>query len=218
MHGKQKRGAPPAGRPGASLAWLGRLGGLTFLVFLFQAASGIYLAMFFQPTPADAWDSIEFIEKNVRAGAFFRSLHRWGAFVLMLFLALHVLRVLFRGAWRQRRLRWYTGILLLLLVPASAVTGYLLPWDFRAYWTVKTIGNWLDHLPLFSGALKWLLFSDTMGGVVPVGRWYAIHILVLPLLAGLCFSGHFPMVRGPGKPGQGGGFPDGDAQARSGEN
>ncbi|MDR2801093.1 MAG: cytochrome b N-terminal domain-containing protein [Desulfovibrio sp.] len=190
------------GRAGSDLICrLGRSGGLIVLVFLFQAASGIYMAMFFQPTPAEAWTSIEFLEAQVRAGAFFRSLHRWGAFVLMLFLALHLLIAVFRGAWRRGWRKWCSGILLLALAAAFVVTGYLLPWDFRSYWTVKTIGHWLDRLPLFAGALKWVLFSDTVNGVVPVGRWFTLHVLVLPLLAGVCFGGHC-LIRASGKPGR----------------
>ncbi|MDR2161451.1 MAG: cytochrome b N-terminal domain-containing protein [Desulfovibrio sp.] len=190
----QKRATPPA----AWAAWLCRPGGLVFLVFLFQAAAGMFLVFFYLPSPANAWESIEFIENDVPLGAFFRSLHRWGAFVLALFLCLHILLQMFRGAWRRRGLAWWTGILLFLLVAAFTLTGYLLPWDFRSYWTVKTIGNWLDRLPAFAGAAQWLLFADTPGGVVPVGRWFALHILVLPLLAGICFCGHFLLARGLG--------------------
>ncbi|MDR2076786.1 MAG: cytochrome b N-terminal domain-containing protein [Desulfovibrio sp.] len=210
MANGQKRDKPPAS-PGRA-DWLCALGGLAFMVFFFQAASGIYLSLFFQPSPADAWESIEFIERDVRLGLFSRSLHRWGAFILMSLLCLHVLRVIFRGAWRRGWLIWCSGILLFLLAAAFALTGYLLPWDFRAYWTVKTVGNWLDRLPLFAGALKWFLFSDTANGIVPVGRWFALHILVLPLLAGVCFSAHFFLARGfrPGAPRRRGRFPDGD--------
>jgi quinol-cytochrome oxidoreductase complex cytochrome b subunit len=176
--------------------WLYCFGGLTFIVFLSQILSGIYLAMFFQPTPADAWTSIEFIEKNVWMGKFVRSLHRWGALVMVLFLIVHVLRIIAHGAYRPpRELNWINGLLLLLLTLAFAITGYLLPWDFRAYWTVKTIGNWLDHLPMFSESLKWLLFADMPDGLVPVARWFAIHAIVLPLLTGVFLAGHFFMVR-----------------------
>ncbi|MDR1241202.1 MAG: cytochrome b N-terminal domain-containing protein [Deltaproteobacteria bacterium] len=176
--------------------WLYCFGGLTFIVFLLQVLSGIYLAMFFQATPADAWTSIEFIEKNVRMGGFCRSLHRWGALIMVLFLIIHVLRILYHGAYRSPRgLNWISGVALLLLTLAFAATGYLLPWDFRSYWTVKTIGNWLENLPLFADALKWLLFSDAPDGVVPVGRWFSIHAIVLPALTGVFLVGHFLMVR-----------------------
>ncbi|MDR2825601.1 MAG: cytochrome b N-terminal domain-containing protein [Deltaproteobacteria bacterium] len=176
--------------------WLYCFGGLTFLVLLLQLLSGIYLAMFYQPAPAGAWTSIEFIEKSVWLGKFCRSLHRWGAFVMMFFLIIHVLRVIYHGAYRApRELNWICGVLLLLLAAAFVVTGYLLPWDFRAYWTVKTIGNWIEQLPLFGDTLKWLLFTDTPNGIVPVGRWFFIHTLVLPLLTGVFLAGHFLMVR-----------------------
>jgi quinol-cytochrome oxidoreductase complex cytochrome b subunit len=177
-----------------------RFGALAVLVFLIQAVSGTYLALFYQPTPAESWASVEFIENSLWPGFFFRSLHRWSAFALTLFLSLHVLGVLFRGAWRKGGLRWSAGILLALLVAALTVTGYLLPWDLRAYWTVQSVRNWFDRLPLFAGALEWLLLADTPNGMAPVGRWFSLHILVLPLLSGLCFAVHFLPQRDSGDP------------------
>jgi quinol-cytochrome oxidoreductase complex cytochrome b subunit len=176
--------------------WLYCFGGLAFIVLILQILSGIYLAMFFQPNPADAWASIKFIEHSVWMGKFCRSLHRWGAFVLVFFLLVHILRIIYHGAYRPpRELNWISGILLLLLTAAFIVTGYLLPWDFRAYWAVKTIGNWLDRLPLLAEALNWLFFTDAPGGVVPVARWFTLHTVVLPLLTGVFLFGHFFMVR-----------------------
>jgi quinol-cytochrome oxidoreductase complex cytochrome b subunit len=178
------------------VTWLYCFGGLTLLVFLLQVLSGIYLAMFFQPSPGEAWASIEFIEKNIFLGKFARSLHRWGAFLMVLFLLAHVFRTLLHGAFRApRQLNWLSGVMLLLLTAAFAVTGYLLPWDFRAYWAVKTMGNWIEALPLFSGATDWLLHGDTLNGIVPVGRWFVIHTLVLPAAACAFLTVHFFMVR-----------------------
>ena len=179
---------------GKSLAY--GFGALTLVVLLLQVLSGIYLSMFFQPGPAEAWKSIEFIEESVAGGFFVRSLHRWGAFVMMIFLIFHIVQALFRGAYRApRELNWFAGLLLLLLTVAFIITGYLLPWDFRAYWTVQTISNWFEDLPLFSGALRWLLYTDAPHSIVPVGRWFSIHILVLPLCTGIIFAGHYLLFR-----------------------
>lgn len=179
-------------------------GALTFVVLLVQALSGIYLAMYFQPGPAEAWKSIEFIEASVDLGFFTRSLHRWGAFVTMVFLVFHIVQVLFRGAYRApRELSWLAGLVLLLLTIGFIISGYLLPWDFRAYWTVQTITNWLQDLPLFSSVLHWLFYSDSSGGIVPVGRWFSIHIFVLPLCTGLIFAGHYILFRRHGPAGAG---------------
>jgi quinol-cytochrome oxidoreductase complex cytochrome b subunit len=172
---------------------------VTFLFCLLQVLSGIYLAFFFQPTPADAWTSLEFIEKSVPLGKFSHSLHRWGAFAVMSFLILHLLRYIWLGAYRTAaKAVWISGIFLLLTLAAFIVSGYLLPWDFRAYWTVKTVGNWLDHLPFFADTLRWLLFTDTPGGVVPVNRWFALHTLVLPLLTAVIVAVHFWNARARG--------------------
>ncbi|MDR2726275.1 MAG: cytochrome b N-terminal domain-containing protein [Candidatus Adiutrix sp.] len=172
-------------------------GGLLLLVFLLQAVSGFYLAMFYQPTPAEAWDSLTFIENEVAGGGFFRALHRWGALVSALLLMLHAVHMIWNGAYRKPR-RWLSGLPLLLLFAAFVVTGYLLPWDFRAYWSVLTMGNWLEPLPLFSEALDfWLLSAGSPGGAAPLARWFVLHGALLPLLtcAGLAFH-----IRSLGRP------------------
>ncbi|MDR2503193.1 MAG: cytochrome b N-terminal domain-containing protein, partial [Deltaproteobacteria bacterium] len=171
-------------------------GGMAFIVLLAQSMAGLYLAMFYQPVPAEAWKSIEFIETGLRAGGFARSLHRWGAFVLMLFLFLHLLIGMCRSAFRPTRsINWLTGLPLLPLMAALVLTGYLLPWDFRAYWSVLTMGNWLDKLPFMDDALRWLLFEDTPQGLVPLSRWFVLHAAVLPLLGGLALTLHLRAAR-----------------------
>ena len=179
--------------------WLPRLygvGGLILLVFLVQAISGVYLAMFFQPTPAEAWKSITFIEKNVILGDFFLTLHRWGALATVLLIILHVLHLLWCGAYRKpRRLTWFSGVLLIFPAIALVITGYLLPWDFRAYWATLTMMNLRESLPLFSGVLSWLLSASTPGDLAPVARWYFLHIALLPFLTCVLFAFHFSAMR-----------------------
>ena len=179
-------------RVGRWLRWPD-FGGLTLLVFLLQAVSGFYLAVFYQPTPAEAWDSITFIENGVLWGGFFLALHRWGALASVLLLMLHALNMIWSGAYRKPRSgRWLSGLLLLPLTAAFVVTGYLLPWDFRAYWMTLTMGNWRESLPLFSGALDfWLLSANTPGGAVPLARWFVLHAALLPLLTGAVLAFHF---------------------------
>ena len=176
------------------------MGGLILFVFLLQALSGLYLALFYQPSPVEAWRSVVFIENELSSGVFLRSLHRWGAPALALLLAVHILHMIWSGAYRKpRTLTWLSGILLLPLIVAFVVTGYLLPWDFRAYWAALTMGNWLEDLPLFSGALDWLISSDTPGGAVPVARWFVLHIALLPLLTGAALAAHFLVMRRHGQ-------------------
>jgi quinol-cytochrome oxidoreductase complex cytochrome b subunit len=194
-----------ADKPNASpstkkaFSWLPRLygfGGLILIVFLVQAISGFYLAMFFQPSPAEAWKSLTFIEENVVLGNFFVGLHRWGALATILLIMLHVLHLLWCGAYRKPRgLTWFSGVLLIFPAIAFVITGYLIPWDFRAYWAALTMMNWQESLPLFSGLLAWLFSDNTPGGLAPVARWHVLHIALLPFLTCALFAFHFLAMR-----------------------
>jgi quinol-cytochrome oxidoreductase complex cytochrome b subunit len=191
--------APAAARPASPCG----LGSLVFVIILPVILSGLYMALFFQPSPAEAWNSVRFIEEDVYLGFFARALHRWGAFAALLAVILHIFGALWRGAYRApRELNWLSGLLLFLLVAAFIVTGYLLPWDFRAYWVVKTISNWLGDLPLFSGLFQWLFYTDVPNGSVPVGRWFAVHAVLLPLLTGLILAVHYTLFRRHGAAGE----------------
>gem|GEM_PF-243542 len=170
-------------------------GGLILLVLLVQALSGLYLALFYQPSPTEALSSLVLIEKKVLLGDFFFSLHRWGAPVTALLIIFHVLQMLWYGAHQKARtLTWLSGLPLVLVAAAFMLTGFLLPWDFRAYWATLTMGNWLEQLPLFSSLLGWLL-SATPSGAVPVARWFVLHTLLLPLMAGAALALHFCAMR-----------------------
>lgn len=190
---------PSSGKP----KLLYGLGALAFIIILLVVLSGVYLAMFFQPGPAEALNSVRFTEDNVALGFFARSLHRWGAFGVLFVTALHIFSTIYRGAYHApRELNWLSGIFLLLLIMAFIVTGFILPWDFRAYWTVKTISNWLESLPLFSGVPQWLFYTDVPNGSVPVGRWFAVHAVVLPLLTGIILAFHYILFRQHGSTGK----------------
>jgi quinol-cytochrome oxidoreductase complex cytochrome b subunit len=181
----------PSGNPNDASSkkpsnWLPQLygfGGLILLIFLVQTVSGLYLALFFQPTPGEAWKSITFIENNVPLGDFFWSLHRWGALAAVPLIMLHVLHLFWREAyWKSPGAAWLSGVLLLLFLLAFMISGYLSHWDFRAYWATLTMLNWRESLPLFSGALGWLLSASSPGDLAPVARWYSLHVVFLPLL------------------------------------
>jgi len=181
-----------------SPGWIARLhgfGALILLVFLVQAVSGLYLSLSYQPNPATAWKSIVFIEKELLLGDFFFLLHRWGALVSVLLIIFHVLQMVWCGAYRKARaLTWLSGLPLMLYSAAFMLTGFLLPWDFRAYWAALTMVNWLEQLPLFSSFLGWL-HSAAPGGAVPVARWFVLHTVLLPFLTGVALTLHIFAMR-----------------------
>lgn len=176
--------------------WTYSFGGITFLLFLIQVVSGIYLAFFYTPSAQLAWKSVSHIETEVFLGHFFRSMHRWGAAIFILFLLAHALRVLLSRAYRfPRELIWWTGVGLLMLGLAFVYTGYLLPWDVRAYWEVLTSHNIALQLPGLGKAIDAFLLAAGYANQVPIGRYFTTHALLLPILLGAGLAVHFMMIR-----------------------
>ena len=107
-----------------------------------QVVTGIALALYYAPTPDHAWDSVRFITTSVRGGAFLRGLHHWGASVVVVAAVLHLVRVVFFGSYQKpREVNWIVGLVLLHVILAFGLTGYLLPWDQRAYWATVVAIN-----------------------------------------------------------------------------
>ncbi|HEY62865.1 MAG TPA: DUF4405 domain-containing protein, partial [Anaerolineae bacterium] len=109
--------------------WWFTLGSASLFLFLMQGITGIFLSVYYVPSPNQAYDSIEYIMNEVAFGWLVRGIHHWGASVMVLIVFIHMLRVFFYGAYKfPREVTWLTGVLLLLSVLGSGFTGYLLPW------------------------------------------------------------------------------------------
>ena len=171
------------------------LGGLAFSAFLVMLASGMLLLVYYQPTPERAFNSILFLESAVRGGKYLRSLHRLTSHLLLVLLFLHTLRVVLTGAYqRPRQLNWVIGMLLMLLCVFEAYTGYLLPMDQLAYWATQTGMELLLTAPL-GGFVRALLVPDGVGQPLSLLRFYALHIVIVPLTVLLLSLLHFYRVR-----------------------
>lgn len=171
------------------------LGGLAFTAFLVLVLSGLLLLFYYAPTPAGAFESILFLEGHVPGGRYLRSLHRLGSHALLVLIFLHTLRVILTGAYRRpRELNWIIGFLLLGLALFEAYTGYLLPMDQLALWATQTGMELLATLP-GGGLLRGFLVPDDIGAALSLLRFYALHIVILPLaMLSLTFL-HFYRVR-----------------------
>jgi ubiquinol-cytochrome c reductase cytochrome b subunit len=123
-----------------SAGWPQVFGSVALFVLLVQAVTGILLALNFAPTPQEAYPSLRFIMQQVVAGRFIRGLHHWGASLMVITAVVHMTQVfLWKAYKRPHDLTWVIGVLLLLVILGFGLTGYLLPWDNRAYWgTVVT--------------------------------------------------------------------------------
>jgi len=162
-------------------------GGIALFLFGIQAATGTLLALYYKPTPAAAYDSIVSIMSDVSFGWLIRSVHHWAANLMVLFVLFHLLRVFFQAAFKYpRELTWVVGVGLLAATLLFGFTGYLLPWDQRAY-TATVVGTELaGSVPIVGEQLLLLLRGGTDVGEATLSRFFGMHVLVLPIgLAGL---------------------------------
>jgi quinol-cytochrome oxidoreductase complex cytochrome b subunit len=179
--------------------WWYCLGGLTFFLFLVQGVTGIMLAFYYKPTPAEAYASIIFIENEVLLGSAVRMIHHWSANGMIVLACAHMLRVFIMGAYKPpRELNWVSGVLLLVMTLAFGFTGYLLPWDQRAYWATTVGTEIAGSIPII-GELA-LVFLRTGWNIssLTLSRFFGLHVLVLPLVTITTMGLHFIMIRKQG--------------------
>ncbi|MDP2744079.1 MAG: cytochrome b N-terminal domain-containing protein [Dehalococcoidia bacterium] len=159
-------------------------GAVTMFLFTLQALTGIFLAMNYSPSPEHAYDSVLYITNEVAFGSIVRGLHHWGSSAMVVVVVLHMAVVFYLGAYRYpREVTWLTGVVLLLLVLGFSFTGYLLPWDEKAYWATAVGTNMAGTVPFVGGFLLALLRGGTEIGAVSLARFYAFHTFLLPALA-----------------------------------
>ena len=161
--------------------WLYTLGSATLFVAVNQIVTGILLTVYYVPTPDHAYDSVQYITTQVTAGWLVRGLHHWGASAMVILTALHMLRVLVYGAYKYpREVTWFTGVGLLLIVLGFGFTGYLLPWDQKAFWAT-TVGTRIAAVA--PGIGEWILRALRGGedlSAVTLARFFGAHIWMLP--------------------------------------
>jgi len=179
--------------------WWFTLGSVLLFGMGVQIVTGIALALYYAPTPDHAWDSVRFITTVIPAGQFLRGLHHWGASVVVVAAVLHLSRVVFFGSYRKpREANWVVGFILLHIILAFGLTGYLLPWDQRAYWATVVAINISKLTPFLGETVASLLRGGPDIGALTLTRWYAIHVLVLPpVLVGL-IAVHLYLMRRQG--------------------
>jgi len=162
--------------------WAYTLGTATLFAFLNQAVTGVFLAMWYRPdVTGGAYESIRHITDDVFLGQFVRGMHLWGASVMVILIFLHMARVFFYGAYKYpRELTWVIGVVLLILTMAMAFTGYLLPFNQRAYWATIVGVNINGTGPIIGPFLSDFLRAGPEFGATTLSRFYAIHMLLLP--------------------------------------
>jgi len=175
--------------------WFYTLGSATLFVAVLQGVTGILLTMYYVPTPDHAYDSVVYISTQLPAGWFIRGLHHWGASAMVILTAAHLLRVFFFGAYKYpREATWITGVLLFLIVIGFGFTGYLLPWDQKAYWAT-TVGTRIAGVAPLVG--EWILRIARGGNelsAVTLARFFGTHVWILPASLATLIGVHLYLV------------------------
>jgi len=175
--------------------WFYTLGSGTMFAFLNQAITGVFLAMYYDPSPTRAYESIRFVTNDVFLGEFVRGMHKWGATVMVILIFLHMARTFFFGAYKYpRELNWVIGVALVILTFVMALTGYLLPFDQRSYWATIVANNITASGPLVGPYLADFLRAGPEFGATTLSRFYSIHMLLVPGLIIAMIGAHLWLV------------------------
>jgi hypothetical protein len=185
--------------PKFATKWWYCLGGITFALFLIQGITGIMLAFYYKPSVQEAYASIQFIENEVLFGSAIRSIHHWCANGMVVMAVAHMIRVFITGAFKPpRELNWVSGVSLGLLTLVFGFTGYLLAWDQRAFWATTVGSEIAGGIPVVGDILMIFLRGGWQVGDIALSRFFAMHILALPVLIVIFLGMHFLMVRRQG--------------------
>jgi menaquinol-cytochrome c reductase cytochrome b subunit len=175
--------------------WFYTLGSATMFAFVSQAITGVFLAMYYTPSPTQAYESARHITNDVFLGEFVRGMHKWGSSVMVILIFLHMARTFFFGAYKYpRELNWIIGVVLVILTFVMSLTGYLLPFDQRSYWATIVAANINGTGPLVGPYLSDFLRGGADFGATTLSRFYAIHMMLVPGIIAALIGAHLYLV------------------------
>jgi len=158
-------------------------GSLSLLVLVIQIVTGIFLTMHYKPDAAQAFASVEYITRDVPWGWLVRYMHSTGASAFFVVVYLHMFRGLLYGSYRKpRELVWIFGVAIFLVLMGEAFMGYLLPWGQMSYWGAQVIINLFAAIPFVGPDLALLIRGDYVVGDATLNRFFAFHVIALPLV------------------------------------
>jgi len=177
------------------VGWPHALGSAVAFCFLLQLATGAFMMIYYVPTPDHAYETVEYMQ-SLAFGQLVRGLHHFGATAMVVFVGLHLLQVFIWGAYkRPRQMIWVLGLALLGVTFAFSFTGYLLPWDQKAYWATVVGTNIAGVIPYVGGFLRGALRGGENVGAATLTRFFMIHVFLLPVALELLVAFHIFQVR-----------------------
>lgn len=186
------------------LSWGYYLGGLALFFFIVQVVTGLMLLFYYQPTVSDAHASVEFITEHVPGGALVRNIHAWASSLMIASVMFHLLTAFAMKAFhRPREMTWVTGVFLLGIAFAFGFTGYLLPWHQIAVnatkigmQTIEQMGAYLPgELATWPKLLKEAIQGEATVGQATLSRFFALHVIVLPMVVAGTLGAHLLSVQ-----------------------
>ena len=176
--------------------WRYVFGSALSTTFLIQVVTGVLLMFSYSPSASTAWGSVFYISDQMTLGWFIRGIHHFGSQAMVVLLALHLIQVLWAGAYRRpREVNWWFGMALLFLTLGFSLTGYLLPWDQKGYWATKVATNITGGAPVLGPYLQKVVVGGPDYGNQTLTRFYGLHVGVLPALFVLCLAAHIALFR-----------------------
>jgi len=175
------------------------LGGMAALLMVIQVVTGLLLKFHYEPSPGEAYNSILNLQESLLFGKMLRNIHHWSALAMVWIVFLHMLRVVFTGAYRKPRdVSWILGLALMILVVLSNFTGYLLPWDQLSYWAVTVATSLLSYVPLAGEYIREALLGGKEVGQPTLTNFFNLHTGIIPLLIIALMAWHFWRIRRAG--------------------
>jgi cytochrome b6 len=175
------------------------LGGLTLFLFLVQVATGILLLMYYRPGADSAYESVKFIISEVTFGWLIRAIHSWSANLMIFMAFLHMFTVFFTQAYRPpREMTWLTGIALLGLALTFGFSGYLLPWNELAFFATRVGTGMMHAIPVVGPYLLQILRGGEEVTGATIGRFFGLHVAILPALFTAVLTIHLVLVQRQG--------------------
>ena len=182
--------------PGDALTWHRFSGSLLLVLLVLLFLSGAFMSFYYSPAPGVAYDSVDYALYSLPFGDVIKGVHYYSWNVLLVVMGLHLARAFVVGAYKSpRQLVWVSGVMIMLLIPASIITGDLLPWDQDGFWTTQVRISIIASVPFVGDLIVRLVQGGSLTGIVALTRFYVLHILFLPLFLVILVVIHFHFLR-----------------------